>query len=90
MTLPLSPLGKIHLLHLSVTDYSTFDREELLHLYKSEGRRGITKGFSLNIVKGPLALSISLTSYDYFMKNIKNFIDLELVVNSNSRFRDSE
>jgi solute carrier family 25 protein 42 len=36
----------------------------LAHLYRTEGLRGLTKGYSLNIIKGPLTLSISLTAYD--------------------------
>ena len=36
----------------------------LANLYKTEGLRGLTKGYSLNIIKGPLTLSISLTAYD--------------------------
>eukprot|EP00605_Chrysophyceae_sp_TOSAG23-4_P000117 GSChrysophyteH1.ASY1.ANO1.128.1 assembled CDS len=33
-----------------------------------EGLRGLGKGFSLNIIKGPITLSISLTAYDFLMK----------------------
>lgn len=36
----------------------------LSELYTTEGVRGISKGFSLNIIKGPITLSISLTAYD--------------------------
>lgn len=36
----------------------------LSELYTTEGLRGISKGFSLNIIKGPVTLSISLTAYD--------------------------
>ncbi len=29
-----------------------------------EGARALTKGFSLNIIKGPITLSLSFTTYD--------------------------
>lgn len=39
---------------------------EVFHLIlKTEGLRGFTKGFSINLFKGPVALSISFTIYDY-------------------------
>jgi len=40
-------------------------------LVKKEGLRGLTKGFSLNIIKGPITLSLSLTTYDYLRAWIK-------------------
>jgi hypothetical protein len=39
-------------------------RETFLRLYQTEGWRGLTKGYSLNVFKGPITLSISLTVYD--------------------------
>lgn len=39
-----------------------------------EGYKGLTKGFSINIVKGPLTLGISLTSYDLLKRMV---IDIE-------------
>jgi hypothetical protein len=39
-------------------------RSTLHHLFFSEGLKGLSKGFSMNIIKGPITLSISLTSYD--------------------------
>lgn len=43
--------------------------ESLRHLFKSEGIRGMFKGYSLNIFKGPITLSLSLTTYD-FLRNL--------------------
>lgn len=40
----------------------------LMDLYRTEGWRGLSKGFSLNIIKGPITLSISFTSYDLLKK----------------------
>ena len=34
------------------------------NLIETEGWRGLFKGFSMNLIKGPLALSISLSTYD--------------------------
>lgn len=54
-----------------ITLKSTF-----INLLKTEGIKGFTKGFTMNIIKGPISLSISLTLYDYFKRNHgdKNFI----------------
>lgn len=52
-------------------------RQTLVHLLKSEGWRGMTKGFSLNIIKGPIALSISLTTYDLMRDYIQSLGDIE-------------
>jgi hypothetical protein len=46
-------------------------RSTLVHLVKTEGIRGLGKGFSLNIIKGPITLSISLTTYDMLMSWIR-------------------
>jgi solute carrier family 25 protein 42 len=40
-------------------------------LIAKEGVRGLTKGFSLNIIKGPITLSLSLTTYDMMMDYLK-------------------
>jgi hypothetical protein len=46
------------------------------HLVATEGWKGTSKAFSLNIIKGPITLSLSLTSYDmlraYFKENVEN------------------
>jgi len=44
-------------------------RESLRNLFASEGVRGLFKGYSLNVFKGPITLSLSLTTYD-FLRNV--------------------
>lgn len=39
-------------------------RASLRALYNAEGIRGLFKGFSLNVIKGPISFSISLTTFD--------------------------
>ena len=41
----------------------------LQDLVASEGLRGLGKGFTLNILKGPITMSISLTAYDMLQKS---------------------
>lgn len=48
-----------------------------MHLIQTEGWRGLAKGFSLNIIKGPIALSISLTTYDLMRDYIQSLDDGE-------------
>jgi hypothetical protein len=48
-------------------------REVLRTLFETEGLKGLTKGFSLNIIKGPITLSLSLTTYDI----LRHWIDSE-------------
>jgi hypothetical protein len=40
----------------------------LRELIEAEGLRGLSKGFSLNVLKGPITMSISLTTYDMMQK----------------------
>lgn len=47
-------------------------QDTLRHLVKSEGLRGLTKGFSLNIIKGPITMGISLSTYDFLRKWLKD------------------
>ena len=46
--------------------YSTVVR----HLIATEGLQGLLKGFSMNVIKGPITLSISMFTYD----SLKDFI----------------
>lgn len=45
-------------------------RNFMFQLYKEEGLRGMFKGFSVNIVKGPITLSLNLTTYDYLRERL--------------------
>ena len=45
----------------------------LTELYATEGLRGISKGFSLNIIKGPITLTISLTAYDLLRSHLRQW-----------------
>lgn len=47
-------------------------------LLREEGVRGFAKGFSLNLLKGPLSLSVSLTAYDWLRANVFNDRDSPL------------
>ena len=46
-------------------------RSVLKELLDTEGMRGLGKGFSLNILKGPITMSLSLTTYDMLMRKCK-------------------
>ena len=46
----------------------------LKNLIEKEGYRALTKGFSINIIKGPITLGISLTTYDF----LKHFLHINL------------
>jgi solute carrier family 25 protein 42 len=52
-------------------------RRTLYTLLKTEGWRGMTKGFSLNIIKGPITLSISFTTYDFMRRRLKRHHDVD-------------
>jgi solute carrier family 25 protein 42 len=47
-------------------------------LYREQGARGFFKGVTMNWVKGPIAFSISFTSYDI----IKNWIESSVAADS--------
>lgn len=42
-----------------------------LELVKKEGTKGLWKGFTVNIFKGPVTISVSMTSYDALMRWIR-------------------
>ena len=46
----------------------------LRHLYRTEGWGGLSKGYSLNLIKGPVTLSISLTVYDLLQSYYKRLL----------------
>jgi hypothetical protein len=48
-------------------------RTALKTLFVEESFRGFWKGFSLNIIKGPISLSISLTVYDLLRGGIQDY-----------------
>ena len=56
----------------SIILFSYFVRSTLQYLILTEGYRGLSKGFSLNILKGPITMSLSLTTYDLLIIQINN------------------
>jgi solute carrier family 25, member 42 len=55
----------------SLTKYKYLTlREEIQRIWREEGMRGLSKGFSLNIFKGPLSMSVSLTCYDWLRAHV--------------------
>ena len=45
--------------------------EVFFELFKIEGMKGLWKGFTVNIFKGPVTISVSMTSYDALMRWIR-------------------
>lgn len=67
-------LIKLISIYLSLYFITFFhSRESLKYLLASEGLRGLAKGFSLNIIKGPITLSLSLTTYDLLINRCKKY-----------------
>jgi len=43
-------------------------RSTFMKIMREEGTRGVFKGFTMNIFKGPITVSVSMTTYDVLMK----------------------
>ena len=46
------------------------------HLIATEGLRGLSKGFTLNIIKGPVVMSLSFTTYDLLLTYYSEHCDI--------------
>lgn len=53
-------------------------RETVKHLVATEGVRGLSKGFTLNIIKGPVVMSLSLTTYDSLLAHYREHSDISV------------
>lgn len=76
LTYPLDVIRRrMQILQKNTSSQYNYTTIQLLKtLYETEGIRGLTKGFSLNIIKGPITLSLSLTTYDILQKWINKDI----------------